>query len=218
MKIAANGEPREIAAATPRRGAGRARLRPARVATARERRLRARPAARRPRARSDGDRLEVARPDAGRLTMQQLLRRRALRSRLCSARRNIPRPRPGRGVPGRGRRGRHRLAAPRVRRQPRRRGLLGDDPRASACGCCRTPPAATRVKEAVTTAQMAREVFGTPLDQARGDRPRRHAAARRRSAGRGRAHPRRRRLPGLPLHHRGSGRRASACSMPAARC
>ena len=56
------------------------------------------------------------------------------------------------------------------------------------------------------------------LDQARGDRQPRHAAARCVRAGRGRAHPGRRRLPGLPLHHRGPGRRRAParCRLPGA--
>ena len=66
------------------------------------------------------------------------------------------------------------------------------------------------VKEAVTTAQMAREVFGTPWIKLEVIGDARHAAARRVRAGRGGAHPRRRRLPGLPLHHRGPGRRRAA--------
>ena len=67
------------------------------------------------------------------------------------------------------------------------------------------------VKEAVTTAHMAREVFGTPLDQARSHRRRRYAAAGRVRAHRGGAHPVRGRLRGVSLHHRGPGRgRATA--------
>jgi thiazole synthase len=45
------------------------------------------------------------------------------------------------------------------------------------------------VREAVTTAKLARELFGDLLDQARGDRRQRHLAARRGRPGRGRRHP-----------------------------
>ena len=48
---------------------------------------------------------------------------------------------------------------------------------------CRT------VREAVTTAKLARELFAHALDQAGSDRRQRHAAARRGRAGRGRGHP-----------------------------
>ena len=56
------------------------------------------------------------------------------------------------------------------------------------------------------------------VDQARGDRRRRHPAARRVRPGRGGAHPVRRRLRGVPLHDRGSrrGRPAGRGRLPGA--
>ena len=45
------------------------------------------------------------------------------------------------------------------------------------------------VREAVTTAKLARELFAHLLDQARGDRRQRHAAARRGRPGRSRRDP-----------------------------
>ena len=74
------------------------------------------------------------------------------------------------------------------------------------------------VKEAVTTAHMAREVFGTPLDQARGDRPHRHAAARPlRASSRRRASSPTTASRSSPTPPR-TWSSPSACSTPAARC
>ena len=63
------------------------------------------------------------------------------------------------------------------------------------------------VKEAVTTAQMAREIFDTAWIKLEVIGEADTLAARRVRAGRGGAHPRRRRLRGVPLHDRGSRRR-----------
>ena len=74
------------------------------------------------------------------------------------------------------------------------------------------------VKEAVTTAQMAREVFGTPWIKLEviGDHDTLQPDVF--APGRGRAHPGGRRLPGVPLHHRGSdrGRAAAGRRLPGA--
>ena len=51
-----------------------------------------------------------------------------------------------------------RREAARAKTRP---AVLGADPRRSACACCPTPPAAAPRKEAITTAEMARELFGT---------------------------------------------------------
>ena len=66
------------------------------------------------------------------------------------------------------------------------------------------------VKEAVTTARDGARSFRHALDQARGDRRSRHAAARRVRPRRGGADTVRRRLRSVPLYDRGSRRRGAA--------
>ena len=117
-----------------------------------------------------------------------------------------------------GLRDRHRLAAARGRRRRARARASGASSASSACACCPTPPAAARAKEAVATAQMAREVFGTDWiklevigeeDTLQPDVFGLVEAAR--SA-------RRRRLQGLSLHDRRSrrGREAARRRLPRA--
>ena len=162
MKIVLNGEPREVARRTLAEAAGRARLRRRRGRHRGQRQLR-----RRPRARGDAE-LAGGRPhrgagaDAGRLSDAGLLRRRAARSRLMLGTAQYPRPRssPRPSAPRRRRSSPSRCAA---RAAGSRAGQdfwsiirdLGVRVLPNTAGC-------HSVKEAVTTAQMAREVFGTP--------------------------------------------------------
>ncbi len=81
--------------------------------------------------------------------------------------------------------------------------------------CCRTPPAATP-RATPSRPRSSRANSSTRLDQARGHRRRRHAAARCRRPRRGSGEPRQGRLRGVSLLHRGPRRGAAPrrCRLP----
>ena len=81
---------------------------------------------------------------------------------------------------------------------------------APACGCSRTPPAASPPRDAVAHRQARPRGVRDRLGQARGDRRRAYAAARRPGAARGRRGAGRRRLHGPAVHERRPDPRAPA--------
>ena len=104
---------------------------------------------------------------------------------------------------------RHGVAAARIRRRQDRRCVLVADPRARCHGAAehrRLPQRARGGDHRQTGARTVRHL----LDQARGDRRQRHAAARRGRPGRSRRHPDQGRLRGVSLLHRRPQRRDAA--------
>ena len=157
----------------------------------------------------DGARVEVLTRDPGRLsghrrsrpTAAASIAGRELRSRAAARHRRLPLARgAGRGDRGERHRARHRRAAarrPGGARLDHRRAR-----RARASSCCPNTAGCYTARDAVLTAQARARGVRDRLGQARGDRRRAHAAARRARAARGRRGARRRRLRRAAVHER----------------
>ena len=216
MTLLVNGERRAARSANPRRGARRARLRRRDGRDRAERRLRARAGSRDDdarRRRPDRDR----RAASGRMKPWISTASKSPRA-CCSAPSQYPSPAIlADAVRASGARHRHGVAAARIGAAARGAGFLAADPRARRPRAAQYRRLPQRQGGGDDGADGARGVRHA-LDQARGDRRGRHAAARRVRPRRGGAHPRRRWLsrcsltrPRISSSPSGSSRRAARC-------